>query len=78
LSRCTRIAEHRGGDLGVEQGARDRAEHMVKQLQILARGVQDLDHVGVFEQLHQRREILHRQGIDAGLTAVGGDLDQCQ
>ena len=44
-------AAHHGGDLGVEDRRRHLAVEVVEDLEVLARGVEDLEHLGV---VHQR------------------------
>src|SRR5215813_2139759 len=51
------IAEHHGGDLGVEDRMRDQARLVPDDLDVLARGVKHLEHALVRHQLVERLEV---------------------
>ena len=58
------VAEHHGGDLGVEHRMRDDAGAVPDDFDVLARGVEHLEHALVRHQLEERLE------IDAGRERV--------
>ena len=51
------IAEHHGGDLGVEHRMRDHLGAVPDDFDVLPRGVEHLEHLLVRHQLEERREI---------------------
>ena len=58
---------------------RDEARLVPDDLQVLARGVEDLDHALVRHQLEERLERdAGAQRIDEGLVAGSGELDEAQ
>ena len=76
-----RVAEaaHHGGDLGVEQGRGNGAVQLVEDLDILARRVEDLEHLGIRHELQERRQLdALGQGIDDGGLVGPRDLDEAE
>ncbi len=72
-------AAHHGGNLGIEDRMRDEAGLNPDDLQVLARGVEHLDHALVGHQLVERRKVdRRRQRIDDGLLAWRGQLDDAE
>jgi hypothetical protein len=61
------IAEHHGGDLGVEDRMRDELGGVPDDFDVLARGVKDLHHLFIGHQAIERRQ------IDAGRQRVDDD-----
>ena len=51
------VAEHHGGDLGVEDRARDRLGHVPDDLDVLTRGVENLDNFLVGHERKKRRQV---------------------
>src|SRR5690554_3207262 len=68
------VAEHGGGELGIENALRQRLAQHVEQFQILAGGVEYEGQVRPVEQIKQRGQIVDGQGIDACDQRVIGDL----
>ena len=71
-------AQHRGGDLGVEQRLRQLIEKLLEDLQILAGGVKYLGDGPVLEEPLDGAQIIDGQRIDAGGDILVADLDQRQ
>ena len=71
-------ADHRR-DLGIEDRRGDAAVEVVENLDVLARGVEHLEHAGVAHQREQRRQIdVRRQRIDRRRLVRRGNLHQAQ
>ena len=51
------VAEHHGGDLGIDDRVGDQAGLVPADFDVLARGVEDLDDLLVRHQREERREI---------------------
>jgi hypothetical protein len=62
------IAADHGGDLGVEEGLRDNAAEIPDDLQVLPGGMEDLDHVPVS---HERHERVEAQALGQGVDEAG-------
>ena len=59
------VAQHHGGDLGVEQRVRNRLGPVPDDFDVLARGVEHLEHALVRHQFEERREVdAGRQRVD--------------
>ena len=62
------MATHHGRHLGVEQRLRHLVHAQVEDFQVLARGVKDLEDLGVGHQLVERGKV----------DAVGQRVDRCR
>ena len=73
-------AERHGGDLGVEHRMRRLAGQIMDDLDVLAAGMEDLEHVLIIDQqVEQGRKVdARRLGIDRRGLAGVGDLDQTE
>ena len=71
-------ADHRR-DLGIEDRPRNAAVEMVEDLDILARGVEHLEHRGIAHQPEKRRQIdVRRHRVDRRRLVHRGKLHQAQ
>ena len=73
-----RVAEQRGGDLGVEHRPGQPSPGLVQDLEVLSGGVQDLELATVGEQLVQRAELEPGQRVHQVAVRVAGELHQAQ
>ena len=73
------MPERHGGDLRVEQRNRHLAGEIVDDLQVLAAGVKDLEHLMLLDQqVEQGAEVEVCLGIDRGRFVGSRDLDQAE
>src|SRR5581483_1541304 len=72
-----RVAQERGGDLGIEQRLRYLMTQVVEHLKVLPARMDYLQRQRVVEQVQERREI-DREWIDTGGHLLGGDLQQTE
>src|SRR5690606_24139519 len=71
-------ADH-GGDLRVEDWMRDQVAEMENDLDVLPRGMKNLDDCLIGHQREKRLEVYSgRQGIDEGGDTRRGQLDQAE
>ena len=76
--RFAEAADH-GGDLGIENGGGNFARHVMENLDVLPRGVKDLENVAIGHQLENRIEIdAGRQSIDRRSALRPADLQQAE
>ena len=78
VTRLRRQAEQCGGDLRVEHRRRHGPARLQQHLEVLPRGVQDLELAAVGKHCEQRPEIEARQRVDEIAVGIARDLHQAQ
>ncbi len=73
-----RKPQQRRGDLRVEQGAGHRAARLQQHLEVLSRGMQDLQFRAVLQQFVQRREVQADERVDQVAVGFRGDLHEAE
>jgi hypothetical protein len=73
------VAAHHRRHLGVEQRARHFVHAQVEDFEILARGVEDLEHLGIGHQFVERGQVdAFGQGVDRRRFVRASDLGQAE
>ena len=78
VTNLTAVAQRQRRQLGIEHGSRHSAAQVIKEFQILLRGMQHFGDGRVVEKVQQGVQRRQRQGIDAGHPVDIGDLDQSE